>query len=179
MTRDAPDQPLRLHIGGKKPAAGWKLLDIRAVPGVDFVGDCRNLSEFADESVDEVYASHVYEHLGYVNELPDAFRELHRILKPGGVARISVPDIETLCRLFLQYESDGNARFVLMRMMFGGQMHPHDFHRTGLNWQFMLHLLSQAGFTQWERVAEFGLFEDASSLRFNGELISLNVIAKK
>ena len=53
----AADGLLRLHIGGRTPRAGWKILDVNPGPHVDFVGNCRDLSRFADGSVAEVYAS--------------------------------------------------------------------------------------------------------------------------
>ena len=176
---DNSAERLWIHIGGKQVKPPWKIFDIRPRAGVDFVGDCRDLSMFAGESVDRVYASHVYEHLSYLNELPSAFVEVHRILKPGGLFYVSVPDLEKLCRMFLKPGNDGNRRFTIMRMMFGGQTHEHDFHKVGLTLEFMLHLLQQANFSQATRVEEFGLFEDASTIRFEGELISLSVIATK
>ena len=81
----------RLHIGGKRVKEGWKILNIQPGKDVDFVGDAADLSQFNDETFDEVYASHVIEHLGYQNELPEATKGIHRILKPGGVFRMSVP----------------------------------------------------------------------------------------
>src|SRR4051812_17814109 len=93
------DEPLRLHVGGESVKPGWKILNIRRGPGVDFVGDCRDLSQFADESVAAVYGSHVYEHLDYAGEVQKAMAEVHRVLKPGGEFFIAVPDLERLCRL--------------------------------------------------------------------------------
>lgn len=48
------------------------------------VGYFRKLP-FRDESVDVIYSHHVIEHLP---DLPTHFRELHRVLKPGGVFRV-------------------------------------------------------------------------------------------
>ena len=62
--------PRRLHIGGQVPHADWKILDVQPGPHVDYVGDCRDLSAFGDNSLLEIYASHVIEHLGYAKELP-------------------------------------------------------------------------------------------------------------
>ena len=62
---------------------------------------------------------------------------------------------------------------------FGGQTDPYDFHKVGLTWDFLNMFLRQAGFQRIERVDELGLFDDASSLRLGGVLISLNVQAAK
>ncbi|HEX8523898.1 MAG TPA: methyltransferase domain-containing protein [Tepidisphaeraceae bacterium] len=172
-------EPLRLHVGGHQVKEGWKILNIQQLPGVEFVGSCTDLSQFAANSVDEVYASHVYEHLGYLYELPQALREVNRVLKPGGIFYVGVPDLEKLCTMFVRPEATIDDRFNIMRMMFGGQMDAYDYHKAGLTLEFMQHLLKRSNFSSVERVENFGLFEDLSSMTFHGEPISLNVIARK
>lgn len=172
-------ETLRLHIGGLEAKPGWKILNIQPGDGVDFVGNCGDLSRLADESVTEVYAAHVLEHLGYLDELPRALAEIHRVLVPGGIARLSVPDFELLCRMFLHPELAADARYHVMRIMFGGQTDPHDYHHVGLTWEFLENYLKEAGFVSIKRVSEFGLFDDASSLKLFDNLISLNVEATK
>ena len=57
---------------------------------------------FEDESVDAVYHSHLFEHLD--KEIGFKFLiEIHRVLKRGGVLRISVPDLEFLIREYLSH----------------------------------------------------------------------------
>ena len=172
---------MRLHIGGAgaERVPGWKILDIQPGPAVDFVGDCSDLGQFADESIDEIYASHVLEHLGYVEELPRALHEFCRVLKKDGNVKISVPDFEVLCRLFVEPGLTLNERILVMRMAFGGQVDPFDFHYVGLSEDILFLLLKTAGFVRAQRVEEFNLFTDTSSSRFRGRLISLNVIAYK
>jgi len=170
---------MRLHIGGTEVKDGWKILSIEPGPGVDYVGDCRDLSRFADGSVEEIYASHVLEHLGYVKDLPSALAEWHRVLEDGGKAMISVPDFAVLCRLFLDPARDAAQRFHLMRVAFGGQTDPHDFHFVGLTMELLAVYLSGAGFTDFQEVDDFGLFDDTSRQDFLGTPISLNVIAWK
>lgn len=173
------DMARRLHIGGKQVKEGWKILNIQPGKGVDFVGDAADLSQFNDGTFDEVYAAHVIEHLGYQKELPAALKGIHRIIKPGGVFRMSVPDLETLCKLFLRDGIDIDGRFKIVRMMFGGQIDEHDFHKIGFTWDFARHYLGRAGFKTLRRVREFGVFDDASSQKVGGVLISLNVEAGK
>lgn len=177
--RASTDVPLRLHIGGKNRHPGWQIVD--TVPGqhVDYVRSCTDLSIFADDSVMEIYASHVLEHLGYQSELARTLGEFHRVLKPGGTLRASVPDLSTLCALFVDPALQFAERFHVMRMMFGGQLDPFDFHKVGLSEEFLAGYLTNAGFTEVERVDAFGLFEDASSLVFKGRPISLNIAARK
>jgi predicted SAM-dependent methyltransferase len=68
---------LKLHIGGTVPHPYWKILDIEQHPEVDFVTDAKDLSMFADNLVDIIYASHVLEHFYYNidNELVNSLME--------------------------------------------------------------------------------------------------------
>ena len=168
-----------LNIGGTTRTDGWKVLNIQPGEHVDFVGDVSDLSRFAPESFDVVYTSHTLEHLGYQKALPMALAGIHRILRPGGKLFTSVPDLDTLCRLFVHEDASPSDRFHIMRMMFGGQIDQHDFHFVGLNAEFMVSFLSDAGFKDLHKVSEFGIFNDTSSLRYAGMLISLNIVATR
>ena len=170
---------MRLHIGGTDVKAGWKIFNVQPGPGVDFVGDCSDMSQIADGSVDEIYASHVLEHLGYAERLPRALAEMHRVLKKGGSAKISVPDLDVLCRLFIDPRMGVLERILIMRMAFGGQTDPHDFHYVGLAFDILCNLLGTAGFANVERASDFGLFSDTSLMEIAGTRISLNAIAYK
>lgn len=169
-------EPLRLHIGGIESKPGWKILN--ALPGkdVDFLGDINDLSEFATASVEEVYASHVLEHVGQ-GAILRVLQEIHRILKPGGRVMISVPDMEVLCALHLEFKNHLEQRIHVMRMMFGGQTDAYDFHYIGLDFELLANYLAEAGFSEIERVNGFGLFNDTSTYVCYGRAISLNVIA--
>jgi len=173
------DDPIKLHIGGEEAKPGWTILNVQEGPEVDTVGDCRDLSQFEDGTVAEIYASHVFEHLGYLEDLPKALSECGRILSPGGKLRISVPDFEILCRLFLHPQLDTEQRFAVMRIAFGGQTDPYDYHMIGLTQEFLDDYLKVAGFLLVERVETHDLFEDSSTLEIGGVPISLNVVATK
>lgn len=55
---------MKLHIGcGERFLPGWKHLDARKFPHVDYVTDrLDKLDMFADNSVAEIYACHILEH---------------------------------------------------------------------------------------------------------------------
>ncbi len=63
--------------------------------------DITNLDPYADKSVDEIVAYQVIEHVPY-NESNQMFREMHRVLKPGGFAIVETPDIEYVARAILK-----------------------------------------------------------------------------
>jgi predicted SAM-dependent methyltransferase len=94
----------RLHIGGKVAAPGWEVMNAIPGPHVDHIGDAADLSRFADRTFSVIYASHVVEHFDYQNELTRTLREWHRVLAPGGLLHVSVPDLDILCRMMLERE---------------------------------------------------------------------------
>jgi predicted SAM-dependent methyltransferase len=170
---------MKLHIGSRARVEGWVSFDIRPGPEVDHVGDCHDLSRFGDGTVEAIYASHVLEHLSYRFELAPALTEWRRVLKPGGTAMISVPDFETLCGLFIYPKLNASERHFIMMMIFGGQTNPADFHKVGLNFEYLKSLLEEAGFADIRRVPSFDLFDDTSVFKFRNVPISLNVSAVK
>lgn len=63
--------------------------DPAAVPETDVVADAQHLPGFADTSLDFVVAAHVLEHL---QDPVGALKRLAAVLRPGGVALITLPD---------------------------------------------------------------------------------------
>jgi predicted SAM-dependent methyltransferase len=172
---------MRLHIGGEKIKEGWKILNIQKMPGVDFIGDITDLSQFDNESLEEVYASHVLEHVG-INKIASTFNGIYRVLKKGGKFYISVPNLDTLAQLFVKV-TEGKDKQAIMMMIYGGQTDSHDFHYIGYWPIFLFAILKNAKFKKYEQVEFFNIFDDTSSLTaqtLNGPIpISLNVIAYK
>ena len=169
-----------LHIGALKGGEGWETLNSLPLPGIDHVCDARDLSRFADGTFEYIYASHVLEHFDYRDEVLTVLREWHRVLAPGGALYISVPDLDTICRLYCDRDRlDVNDRWLLMRMLLGGHGDRYDYHKSAFNEEFLTYALTESGFTHFRRVDRFGLFIDTSSLCHKGELISLNLIAVK
>lgn len=108
---DAPDQwqnfdaspTLRIQ---KIPIIGSLVKNFLNVTFPDNVlyGDIVKGLPLAQNSCDIIYCSHVLEHLA-LDDFREALRNTHSILKPGGVFRLVVPDLESL---ILKYNSDKN-----------------------------------------------------------------------
>ncbi len=89
-----PRKILKLDIGcGENKEKGWIGIDIRPLPGVDFVHDIENLPlPFKDETFTLLSASHVLEHInphkfGFIKFMDECWR----ILKHDGQFRIATP----------------------------------------------------------------------------------------
>ena len=108
---------VRLNIGaGDKRIPGYTDIDIKTGT------DARHLP-YADGSVDEVYASHILEHFDYDNGVGEALREWVRVLRPGGMLRISVPDVQK----FIRDRNETNSH-IYDRMLLGGHTDERDRH---------------------------------------------------
>lgn len=80
---------------------------------------------YADNSVSEIRASHILEHLSF-SEVADALTEWKRVLKPGGRLRVSVPDFR---KLLSSMDADPLWPYYAM----GGQTDANDFHKSAFD----------------------------------------------
>lgn len=152
---------LRLDIGSRRAAlAGytavdWSLgLDVRALP-------------YAPESVEEILASHVLEHMANTDALP-TLEHWVSLLKPGGIIRIAVPDFEAIIRLMATGAKDRPYEGWIM----GGQTEPHDFHYTLWTEDKLRDLMTSVGLVDIKPFA--GIPGTCSSVE-----ISLNLVGTK
>lgn len=66
-----------------------------------------------------VYSFHFLEHISH-NQVPAFLADCLRILKPGGVSRLVVPDLENLCRTYLAHGDCGEyqqADFLVLDLL--------------------------------------------------------------
>lgn len=82
---------LKLHIGcGRGYLDGWINIDIHPAPlSLNVLWGL----PFAKHSVSRAFVSHLLEHLFYPRDVQFFLGELKRVLAPGGVVRVVVPDI--------------------------------------------------------------------------------------
>jgi ubiquinone/menaquinone biosynthesis C-methylase UbiE len=80
----------KLNLGcGNDIKKGYVNLDVAKLPGVDVIWDINKLPlPFETEEFDEILCKDVIEH---IEDYPQLLKELHRILKKGGVLMIRVP----------------------------------------------------------------------------------------
>ncbi|MEQ9446151.1 MAG: methyltransferase domain-containing protein [Rhodospirillaceae bacterium] len=171
--------PLRLHVGGHEAKKGWVIFNAENGPLVDIVGTCTDMSLFPDHCCSDIYCSHVIEHLSLAGELTQTLNEFYRILAPGGVLRVSVPDVSVLFRFYNDPRSTAEVRLELLKYIYGGQTSSYDFHKWGFDAELMHILLKNTGFEDIEQVRFFGFFDDSSELMMNDIPLSVNMVAKK
>lgn len=105
-----------LNLGsGPDVVPGLVNVDFFGTPGIDYAADFRFPLGIADETFEGIFSEHTLEHLTY-EECRRVLIECHRILKPGGVIRIVVPDVS----IFIQNYVDGNKEWFAKweRLMF-------------------------------------------------------------
>ncbi len=168
----------RIHLGGEVRSPGWIVINPKNGAHVDIQGDHRKLAMFPQGSVNQIYASHVVEHLP-PRDLGVAMNLMTLALAPGGQLMISVPDLFILCRMYVDQTTSSDERFAIMRMMYGGHLDEYDVHHTGFDENGLRGLLEEEGYANITRVEEFPLFDDTSRLKFKNERISLNIVADK
>ena len=89
---------------------------VRFPKGVKFGDICGGLPE-ENGSVDNLYCSHVLEHLS-LDDFRKALRESHRVLKPGGVFRLVMPDLEVMIdRYTASSSAEASIDFVRSTLM--------------------------------------------------------------
>lgn len=95
--------------------------------------------DIADESAEEIRASHILEHFPH-GRVPFVLGHWVRKLKPGGVLKIAVPDLEWIAKNYLAGR-DFNVQGYLM----GGQVDSLDFHFSSFDEELLAELLREAG----------------------------------
>lgn len=139
---------MKLNLGcGNWLLPGYVNVDLYN-PAADVKADVTKLP-YANDSVDEIYTSHVIEHFDYWEALA-VLKEWHRALKPGGWLVIETPDLLASCKKFA--ESDPYAQIEMYSHFFAkpwipGEIHKFLFTEIQLAWH-----LDKAGFRMRHRI---------------------------
>jgi len=136
----------KVNVGcGYKIKQGWVNVDLFD-DLADVKMDASNLT-FEDESVDEILAEHILEHIMYEKTIA-TLDNWYRILKPGGTVTIAVPDLDFL---FDEYKKKSYFSDIT-RAIFGPQNNQGQIHYTGFNFQTLKECLELAGFENVVRI---------------------------
>jgi predicted SAM-dependent methyltransferase len=116
---DPPDtrvtRPRRLQLGcGGRFHAGWTNLDLHPQHSSVRRHDVAAPLPFPSQHFDAVYHAHLLEHLPR-DQAARFLCECFRVLRPGGVLRVVVPDLEQIARMYLEslggaWEGDEGAK---------------------------------------------------------------------
>lgn len=111
--------------------------------------DVRKGLPFGGATVGCIYSSHTFEHFTWEESLEVA-KECFRILQPGGVMRIVVPDLGALMRDYMQDASPLASHSFLHRLSLSHNifdlLHPGSHHSQMFDEKSMIHLFREAGF---------------------------------
>lgn len=95
--RKTGSQHMKLNIGaGGKRLEGYTGIDAVERPGADIVARADAIP-LPDGCAEEVLAVHLVEHV-HLWEVPDLLREWHRLLAPGGLLVLEMPDLLKCCQ---------------------------------------------------------------------------------
>ena len=148
---------VRLNWGcGNHVRPGWINSDQKVADGIDLTCDIHQGLPLASDSVDYAVSIHALPEVPYP-ELVPTLRELHRVLKPGGVLRLGLPDLDTALAAYQR----GDRQYFLIPddevRSLGGklvtQLLWYGYSRSLFTVDFAEELLTQAGFRQVHRCA--------------------------
>jgi SAM-dependent methyltransferase len=147
----------RLNWGcGRNPAPGWTNSDRKELPGIDISCDVREGLPVEDEYFDYAVSIHALPEVPYPDLVP-TLAELRRVLRPGGVLRLGLPNLETAIDAYRRGEQayflipDEDARTLGSKLI--TQLVWYGYSRTIFVPEFAVELLERAGFSQVRHVA--------------------------
>ena len=126
---------LKLNLGfGNWPINGYENIDIANGKKV------YPLMDYADNSVDEIRASHILEHFAG-KEVEAVLADWTAKLKIGGVLKIAVPDFGLLVKAYVNGEVLNYVGYIC-----GGQTDENDFHKMIFDENCLREYLKTFGF---------------------------------
>lgn len=106
--RDAEFVGLQIGCGPHRKA-GWINTDLLGNEAMDFPLDITKRFPFPDDYFSVIYGSEVIEHVTR-EDARRFLREARRVLRPGGVLRLTTPDIEAVAQIYLGTHPKGDIR---------------------------------------------------------------------
>lgn len=163
--RDVVPRCPRVHLGaGSRRVADWLNVDVRdSEYDVDLASGSL---PWRTNSVDCVVSQHLIEHLELRTELLPLLSELRRVIRPGGEIWLSCPDIEKVCRSYLDHRmvdllEDRQTRFPAYSLggvpsshMINDLFHQFGQHENLFDFELLEWALTSAGFDDVRRISE-------------------------
>lgn len=157
LIKNKKTDKVMLHLGcGRNYFNGWINIDNNSyndIKKLDLHWDLRKKLPFMDDSVDFIYNEHFFEHFS-IEESLSLLNELKRILKPKGVIRISMPDLDDIVKVYLNQDY-GPADFsavmgteLITRAEFLNVYFRWWGHQWLYNWEEFERRLKDAGFSK-------------------------------
>jgi predicted SAM-dependent methyltransferase len=155
---------LRVNVAcGPHILADFVNLDLHPCSLEIVAWDCRWSLPFSDNSVAAIRVEQFVEHLETREELPSFLRDCVRVLEPGGVLRVIVPDAERHLRAYCRPDLSGFYELAVpdpfpedlpTRMdVINHIFHQWQEHRWGYDFETLGHRLGRAGFVRIERMS--------------------------
>src|SRR5262245_9877664 len=136
-----PEGPIMLNLGsGDSPLNGWINIDAKD-------GHWVFPLNVPDAVADQVRASHILEHFSH-RLTSQVLKEWVRVLKPGGVLKVAVPDFDWIVRA---YSNGRRADAMLEYYLFGGHVDTNDYHKALFNEDKLRTALTHAGLIDIQR----------------------------
>jgi predicted SAM-dependent methyltransferase len=140
-----PNGSVLIHLGcGDVNSPEFINVDARPAPHIHYVCNVTDLVIFQNDYADLVYACHVLEHVHH-NALKKTLWEWRRILKPGGILRLSVPDFDKILHI---YESSSRDINSILDPLMGGQDYEYNIHYSVFNQKYLIDKLKEAKFNE-------------------------------
>ena len=181
---------MKLHLGSAiRYLEGYVHVDISNHDHIDIKTSIDKLTSIKDDSVDEIYASHVLEYFDR-NEAEAVLTEWKRVLKKNGILRLAVPNFDALISVYRQTKDLEKILGPLYGKWNVGDS-SYIYHKTVYDQKSLTSLLNRIGFLEiqnwdWREVfKQTPEYDDHSQAYFphmdkdNGVHISLNIECKK
>lgn len=151
--------PIKLNVGcGTDYKDGWVNIDNNSDDNIDKLDldwDLRDPLPFDDNSVDYIFNEHFVEHLT-VEESRKILKDLRRVLKPGGVLRTAMPDLEWVVNNYLKLSTKDvrkrfNVDFVETRAEWINISFRWWGHKWLYDWEELERRMEETGFSNVKR----------------------------